>query len=59
LPTARVLTLDQAVRRITQRVNLSRRSLSRPQKNIQRIRIYLGDAERVAVVTSIAKVKQQ
>ena len=30
------------------------------KSNIQRIRIYLGDAERAAVVTSkLAKVKQQ
>ncbi len=57
----RVQTLDQAVRRITQRVNLFEKILiPTAQKNIQRIRIYLGDAERAAVVTSkLAKVKQQ
>ena len=57
----RVRTLDQAVRRITQRVNLFEKILiPTAKKNIQRIRIYLGDAERAAVVTSkLAKVKQQ
>ncbi len=57
----RVQMLDQAVRRITQRVNLFEKILiPTAKKNIQRIRIYLGDAERAAVVTSkLAKVKQQ
>ncbi|WP_182864721.1 V-type ATP synthase subunit D [Stieleria mannarensis] len=57
----RVAVLDQAVRRITQRVNLFDKVLiPTAEKNIQRIRIYLGDAERAAVVTSkLAKVKQQ
>jgi V/A-type H+-transporting ATPase subunit D len=57
----RVHTLDQAVRRITQRVNLFEKILiPTAQKNIQRIRIYLGDAERAAVITSkLAKTKQQ
>ncbi len=57
----RVATLDQAVRRITQRVNLFEKILiPTAKKNIQRIRIYLGDAERAAVVTSkLAKIKQQ
>jgi V/A-type H+/Na+-transporting ATPase subunit D len=57
----RVQTLDKAVRRITQRVNLFEKILiPTATKNIQRIRIYLGDAERAAVVTSkLAKVKQQ
>ncbi len=57
----RVQALDQAVRRITQRVNLFEKILIPTAKeNIQRIRIYLGDAERAAVVTSkLAKVKQQ
>ncbi|MEX0795013.1 MAG: V-type ATP synthase subunit D [Pirellulaceae bacterium] len=57
----RVQILDQAVRRITQRVNLFEKILiPTASKNIQRIRIYLGDAERAAVVTSkLAKVKQQ
>jgi V/A-type H+/Na+-transporting ATPase subunit D len=57
----RVRILDQAVRRITQRVNLFEKILiPTAKKNLQRIRIYLGDAERAAVVTSkLAKVKQQ
>jgi V/A-type H+/Na+-transporting ATPase subunit D len=57
----RVEILDRAVRRITQRVNLFEKILiPTAKKNIQRIRIYLGDAERAAVVTSkLAKVKQQ
>ncbi|MBI1248014.1 V-type ATP synthase subunit D [bacterium] len=57
----RVAILDQAVRRITQRVNLFEKILiPTAKKNIQRIRIYLGDAERAAVVTSkLAKRKQQ
>lgn len=57
----RVAILDQAVRRITQRVNLFEKVLiPTAKKNIQRIRIYLGDTERSAVVISkIAKGKQQ
>jgi V/A-type H+-transporting ATPase subunit D len=57
----RVTILDQAVRRITQRVNLFEKILIPTAKtNIQRIRIYLGDTERAAVVTSkLAKAKQQ
>jgi V/A-type H+-transporting ATPase subunit D len=57
----RVQILAQVVRRITQRVNLFEKILiPTARKNIQRIRIYLGDAERAAVVTSkLAKVKQQ
>lgn len=57
----RVTILDQAVRRITQRVNLFEKILiPTAKKNIQRIRIHLGDTERSAVVISkIAKVKQQ
>ncbi len=56
----RVQVLDLAVRRITQRVNLFEKILiPTAKKNIQRIRIYLGDAERAAVVTSkLAKTKQ-
>jgi V/A-type H+-transporting ATPase subunit D len=57
----RVTVLDLAVRRITQRVNLFEKILiPTAKKNIQRIRIYLGDAERAAVITSkLSKVKQQ
>jgi V/A-type H+-transporting ATPase subunit D len=56
----RVAILETAVRRITQRVNLFEKILiPTAKKNIQRIRIYLGDAERAAVVTSkLAKQKQ-
>jgi V/A-type H+-transporting ATPase subunit D len=51
--------LAQAVRIITQRVNLFDKVLiPRTQANIQKIRIYLSDAERAAVVTAkIAKQK--
>jgi len=57
----RVTVLNHAVRRITQRVNLFEKILiPTAKRNIQRIRIYLGDAERSAVVTSkLAKAKQQ
>jgi len=56
----RVQHLNEAVRRITQRVNLFEKVLiPQAQRDIQRIRIYLADAERAAVVRSkIAKVKQ-
>lgn len=57
----RVMILDHAVRRITQRVNLFEKILiPTAEENVQRIRIYLGDAERSAVVTSkLAKAKQR
>jgi len=57
----RVTVLEQTVRRTTQRVNLFEKILiPTAKKNIQRIRIALGDAERAAVITSkLAKVKQQ
>ncbi|MFG0286942.1 MAG: V-type ATP synthase subunit D [Rhodopirellula sp. JB044] len=57
----RVEILSHAVRRITQRVNLFDKVLiPDAKKNIQRIRIYLGDAERASVITSkLAKAKQQ
>jgi V/A-type H+-transporting ATPase subunit D len=56
----RVRILEQATRRITQRVNLFDKILiPTTKKNIQRIQIFLGDADRAAVVTSkIAKGKQ-
>jgi V/A-type H+-transporting ATPase subunit D len=55
----RVEILRQAVRRVTQRVNLFDKVLiPRTRKNIQRIQIYLGDNERAAVVRSkVAKKK--
>mgnify|MGYP001449197909 FL=1 len=57
----RTRRLEEAVRRITQRVNLFEQVLIPQAKSaIQRIRIYLSDAERAAVVRSkIAKAKQQ
>ena len=56
----RVALLDAAVRKVTQRVNLFEKVLiPRARENIRRIRIYLGDAERAAVVRSkIAKRKR-
>ena len=53
--------LQTAVRRITQRVNLFEKILIPTAiQNIQKIRIFLGDAERASVVTSkLAKKKQQ
>ena len=56
----RVRILEGAVRRITQRVNLFEKILIPGAKeNIQRIRIFLGDAERAAVVTSKLSKKKQ
>ena len=56
-----VCRLEEAVRKITQRVNLFEKVLiPTAQKNILRIRIFLGDAERAAVVRSkIVKAKRQ
>lgn len=56
----RLRILKIAVRRITQRVNLFEKILIPTAKqNIQKIRIYLGDAERAGVITSkLAKHKQ-
>ena len=51
--TERVRLLAQAERRITQRVNLFDKILiPTAKKNIQKIQIYLADAERAAVVRS-------
>lgn len=57
----RLARLDRAVRRITQRVNLFEKVLiPRARENIRRLRIYLSDSERAAVVRGkIAKRKQQ
>lgn len=57
----RVKRLERAVRRITQRVNLFEKVLiPTARRNIQRIGVYLADAERAAVVRSkIAKAKDQ
>ena len=56
----RVVILEVAVRRITQRVNLFEKILIPTAKqNIQKIRIFLGDAERASIVTAkIAKKKR-
>jgi V/A-type H+-transporting ATPase subunit D len=53
----RAAMLDQAARKVTQRVNLFEKVLiPRARENIKKIRIYLADAERAAVVRSkIAK----
>lgn len=49
----RVKRLESAVRRITQRVNLFEKILiPEAQENIRKIKIFLGDAERAAVVRS-------
>jgi V/A-type H+-transporting ATPase subunit D len=52
--------LDDAVHKVTQRVNLFEKVLiPRTREHIRRIRIYLADAERAAVVRSkIAKRKR-
>lgn len=57
----RVRILARAERRITQRVNLFEKILiPRARKNIQRIRIFLGDLERAAVVQAkLAKARQR
>jgi V/A-type H+-transporting ATPase subunit D len=57
----RAKRLERAVRRITQRVNLFEKVLvPTTRRNIQRISVYLADAERAAVVRSkIAKAKDQ
>ena len=56
----RVRILKYQEKRVTQRVNLFDKILiPNARRNIQRIQIYLGDAERAAVVRSkIAKAKQ-
>lgn len=56
----RLEILQHAVRRITQRVNLFEKVLiPRTRKSIKYIQIYLGDAERAAVVRSkVAKKKR-
>ena len=57
----RVAILEHAERRITQRVNLFEKILiPNAEENIKRIRIFLGDAERDAVVRSkLAKAMHQ
>ena len=56
----RVRILEVQEKRVTQRVNLFDKILiPTAKRNIQRIQIFLGDAERAAVVRSkLAKGKQ-
>jgi V/A-type H+/Na+-transporting ATPase subunit D len=56
----RAVILDQAVRKVTQRVNLFEKVLiPRTQAHIRKIQIFLGDAERAGVVTAkLAKAKR-
>lgn len=56
----RVALLEQAVKKVTQRVNLFEKVLiPRTQAHIRKIQIYLGDAERAGVVTAkLAKSKR-
>jgi V/A-type H+/Na+-transporting ATPase subunit D len=56
----RLALLDEAVRTITQRVNLFEKVLiPRTRANIKRIRIFIADGERAAVVRAkIAKAKR-
>jgi V/A-type H+-transporting ATPase subunit D len=56
----RAALLDQAVRKVTQRVNLFEKVLiPQARENIKKIKIYLADSERAAVVRSkIAKRKR-
>jgi V/A-type H+-transporting ATPase subunit D len=56
----RTALLEQAVRKVTQRVNLFEKVLiPRAKEHIRKIKIYLSDAERAAVVRSkIAKRKR-
>ncbi len=57
----RVAILAKAVRRVTQRLNLFDKILiPQTKQNIKKIQIYLGDAERAAVVRAkLAKLKRQ
>lgn len=57
----RVKRLELALRRITQRVNLfDKKLIPEATENIRRIKIYLSDADRTAVVRSkLSKRKQQ
>lgn len=51
--TRRVLLLERSVRKITQRTNLFEKILiPEARRNIRKIRIYLADADRAAVIRS-------
>ncbi len=56
----RLALLEQAVVRITQRVNLFEKVLiPQAQENIRRVRLYLGEQERAAVIRAkLAKARQ-
>lgn len=56
----RVQLLEEAVKKVTQRVNLFEKVLiPRTRSHIRRIQIFLGDAERAGVVTAkLAKAKR-
>ncbi len=56
----RVQLLEEAVKKVTQRVNLFEKVLiPRTRAHIRRIQIFLGDAERAGVVTAkLAKAKR-
>jgi V/A-type H+-transporting ATPase subunit D len=56
----RLVLLDEALRKVTQRVNLFDKVLiPRTRANIKRIKVHLSDAERAAIVRSkIAKQKR-
>ena len=58
---SRVAILARAVRRVTQRINLFEKILIPQAKaNIKRIKVYLGDQERSAIVRAkIAKAKRR
>ncbi|TVQ86159.1 MAG: V-type ATP synthase subunit D [Chromatiaceae bacterium] len=60
LQQRRKTLLDEAVRKVTQRVNLFDKVLiPRARQNIRRIKVYLADAERAGIVRSkIAKNKR-
>lgn len=57
----RLALLDEGVKKVTQRVNLFDKVLiPRAMENIKRIKIFLGDTERAAVINSkLAKSKQR
>jgi V/A-type H+/Na+-transporting ATPase subunit D len=57
----RIAALDAALTKVTQRVNLFEKVLTPEAKeNIRRILVYLGDAERAAVVgAKLAKRKRE
>lgn len=57
----RLALIEEGVKKVTQRVNLFDKVLiPRAEENIKRIKIFLGDSERAAVINSkLAKAKQR